>query len=85
MRSVSYTHLVQPILENAIYYGMEAMDDDGIISVRGYQKDGDVFLEISDNGLGMPEEAAAKLLTEGERVRSRGSGEMCIRDRYCIQ
>ena len=65
---------VQPILENAIYYGMEAMDDDGIISVRGYQKDGDVFLEISDNGLGMPEEAAAKLLTEGERVRSRGSG-----------
>ena len=66
--------VVQPILENAIYYGMEAMDDDGIISVRGYQKDGDVFLEISDNGLGMPEEAAAKLLTEGERVRSRGSG-----------
>ena len=65
--------VVQPILENAIYYGMEAMDDDGIISVRGYQKDGDVFLEISDNGLGMPE-AAAKLLTEGERVRSRGSG-----------
>ena len=42
--------------------------------MRGYQKDGDVFLEISDNGLGMPEEAAAKLLTEGERVRSRGSG-----------
>ncbi|MFR3320094.1 MAG: sensor histidine kinase [Lachnospiraceae bacterium] len=39
--------VVQPILENAIYYGMEAMDDDGIISVRGYQKDGDVFLEIS--------------------------------------
>lgn len=66
--------VVQPILENAIYYGMEAMDDDGVISVRGYQKDGDVFLEISDNGLGMPEEAAAKLLTEGERVRSRGSG-----------
>ena len=66
--------VVQPILENAIYYGMEAMDDDGIIAVRGYQKDGDVFLEISDNGLGMPEEAAAKLLTEGERVRSRGSG-----------
>ena len=66
--------VVQPILENAIYYGMEAMDDDGIISVRGYQKDGDVFLEISDNGLGMPEAAAAKLLTEGERVRSRGSG-----------
>ena len=66
--------IVQPILENAIYYGMEAMDGDGLIMVRGYREGADIFLEVSDNGLGMPEEAAARLLTEGERARSRGSG-----------
>ena len=66
--------IVQPILENAIYYGMEAMDGDGLIMVRGYREGSDIFLEVSDNGLGMPEEAAARLLTEGERARSRGSG-----------
>lgn len=66
--------VVQPLLENAIYYGMESMDGDGRILVRGYQKDGDVYLEVRDNGLGMPEEAAARLLTENDRERKRGSG-----------
>lgn len=66
--------VVQPILENAIYYGMEYMDGEGLIVIRGYRKDGDIYLEVQDNGLGMPEEAAAKLLQEGERERKRGSG-----------
>lgn len=66
--------VVQPLLENAIYYGMEYMDGEGQIIVRGYQKDGDVYLEVSDNGLGMPEEAAAQLLKENNRERKRGSG-----------
>lgn len=66
--------VVQPLLENAIYYGMEYMDGEGLITVRGYRKDGDVYLEVEDNGLGMPEEAAAQLLTENTRERKRGSG-----------
>ena len=66
--------VVQPLLENAIYYGMEYMDGEGLIIIRGYRKDGDVYLEVQDNGLGMPEEAAAQLLKENERERKRGSG-----------
>jgi two-component system sensor histidine kinase YesM len=66
--------VIQPLLENAIYYGMEYMDGEGQITVRGYRKDGDVCLEVEDNGLGMPEEAAARLLTENDRERKRGSG-----------
>lgn len=31
---------------------------DGLIMVRGYREGSDIFLEVSDNGLGMPEEAA---------------------------
>lgn len=66
--------VVQPLLENAIYYGMEYMDGEGRIVVRGYRKDDDVYLVVEDNGLGMPEEAAAQLLKENGRERKRGSG-----------
>lgn len=66
--------ILQPILENAIYYGMEYMDGEGQITVRGYRKGQDIFLEIQDNGLGMPEEEAEKLLLESHRERKRGSG-----------
>lgn len=66
--------ILQPILENAIYYGMEYMDGEGEITVTGYRQEQDIYIEIQDNGLGMPEEEAAKLLIEGQRERKRGSG-----------
>ena len=66
--------ILQPVLENAIYYGMEFMDGEGEIYVRGYRKDNDVYLEVEDNGLGMPEEEAEKLLTGEERPHKHGSG-----------
>lgn len=67
--------ILQPLLENAIYYGMEYMDDEGEIRVRGYFREGDIILEVSDNGPGMPEEEAAGLLRAGqEREHAKGSG-----------
>lgn len=66
--------VVQPLLENAIYYGAECMDGDGEITVAGYRKDNDVYLEVRDNGLGMPPEMVEALLTENNRVRKSGSG-----------
>ncbi len=64
--------IVQPILENAIYYG--AMDEDSVITVKGYEKDNDIYIEISDNGMGMPQEALENLLKEKAKTRGRGSG-----------
>lgn len=66
--------VLQPLLENAIYYGMEFMDGEGEIHVRGYRRDNDVYLEVEDNGLGMPEEEAAELLNGKERPHKHGSG-----------
>ena len=66
--------VLQPLLENAIYYGMEFMDGEGEIHVRGYRKGDDVYLEVEDNGLGMPEEEAAELLNGEERPHKHGSG-----------
>lgn len=65
--------VVQPILENAIYYGVKGMEEDGEISVRAW-KDGDIYIEVRDNGFGMPEEQVELLLTDNERARKSGSG-----------
>ena len=66
--------ILQPILENSLYYGMEYMDDEGEIHVRGFREGEDVILEVRDNGPGMKEDEAALLLTDPERKPSRGSG-----------
>ena len=66
--------IVQPLLENAIYYGVEHMDGEGEITLRGYEKDGDIVISVSDNGMGIPEETLATLLTDKARSRGKGSG-----------
>ena len=66
--------IIQPLIENAIYYGMEYMDGEGEIYIRAYTKDQELFIEVADNGPGMPEEQVAGLLTEESETRSRGSG-----------
>lgn len=66
--------IVQPLLENAIYHGVECMDGDGEIEVRGYRKDADIYIEVRDNGLGMSEETVDSLLKENDRVPTKGSG-----------
>ena len=67
--------IVQPLLENAIYHGMEFMDGDGEIRVRSYVgEDGDLYIDVEDNGSGIPEEVCWTLLTDETRVRSKGSG-----------
>lgn len=67
--------IVQPLVENAIYHGMEFMDGDGEIHIRAYCKDGDLYIDVVDNGLGMPQEQADALLTKDTgKVRGKGSG-----------
>ena len=66
--------IVQPLIENAIYYGVEHMDGEGEITVKGYEKDGDIYISVSDNGMGIPEETLKTLLVDKARSRGRGSG-----------
>ncbi|MBR3007910.1 MAG: sensor histidine kinase [Stomatobaculum sp.] len=68
--------ILQPIVENAIYHGMEFMDGDGEILVKAELKDGCTVMTVRDNGLGMTEETVEKLLSGDQpHVPSRrGSG-----------
>ncbi len=66
--------ILQPILENAINYGVRGLDDCGEIMVIGRLKDGNVILSVTDNGMGMSEEEVSLILTDSNRVHKHGSG-----------
>ena len=67
--------MLQPLVENAIYHGMEFKDGDGLIEIRAERKEDGLCFTVQDNGLGMTEEQVDSLLTEHAHVSSkRGSG-----------
>ncbi len=45
--------ILQPIIENALYHGLERCPTGGIIIIRAYTDSGLIYFEISDNGTGM--------------------------------
>lgn len=66
--------VLQPILENAINYGIREMDGCGIINVCGKKVDDRIILSVSDNGMGIPDDEIGFLLKDTNRIRKRGSG-----------
>ncbi len=68
--------IIQPILENAIYYGVGNLDEDdgGKILVTGRIEHGDIYISVEDNGMGMREEDVANILVENNKVPKHGSG-----------
>lgn len=65
--------VVQPLVENAIYHGMDFMDGDGLITIRAEIVGDELHLSVTDNGLGMKPEVVERLLIENTPV-SKGSG-----------
>ena len=67
--------IIQPILENAIYYGVKNMDEDGMIIVRDWKDGDDIYISVEDNGFGMGKEEVAQLLLEDRsKANHHGSG-----------
>lgn len=67
--------MLQPLVENAIYHGMEFMDGDGLITVKAWRKEDELYLSVADNGLGMTEDKVEMILTgKSTSGNGRGSG-----------
>lgn len=68
--------ILQPILENAIYYGVGDMDkdEDPRIVVRGWKQEQDIYIAVSDNGIGMRHEDVENILTGNQKAIKHGSG-----------
>lgn len=66
--------IIQPLLENAIYHGMEGMYEDGEIKIKIYTKDALVYIDVIDNGEGMTEAQVQKMMQGNVVSSKRGSG-----------
>ncbi len=67
--------MLQPLVENAIYHGMEFMDGDGEILVKAGLEKGKLCFLVADNGLGMTGEQVEQILSGKPHISSRrGSG-----------
>lgn len=75
MELTSLKLILQPLVENAIYHGMEFMDGEGEIKLSVIRKGEDLIIRVSDNGLGMTEDQVKSLFSDEVHVTStKGSG-----------
>ena len=54
---------LQPLVENAVKHGLEARTGDRTIEILGIDRDQDVELRVSDDGVGMSQEQVAAALS----------------------
>jgi two-component system sensor histidine kinase YesM len=82
--------ILQPLVENAIHHGIEEKTDGrGKISVRGWKEENCVWFMVEDNGIGMEQEVADKILT----MESKGYGvrnvderiRLCYGEKYAMK
>ena len=60
---------LQPLVENAIFHGIEPTGENGTITVTGREEGSDLVLCVTDDGAGIPPDILPTLLSE-ERPRS---------------
>lgn len=67
--------MLQPIVENAIMHGVAPSVGGGLILIKVYGENGDLVIEVMDNGPGMSQDKMKQLLFSGkEGSASRFSG-----------
>ncbi|MFT4004252.1 MAG: sensor histidine kinase [Lacrimispora sp.] len=66
---------LQPIVENAIFNGIEPSGRNGLIQIHVFAENGVLYITVRDNGIGISPEDIERLLTDTSRItRSNMSG-----------
>ncbi|MGP0583424.1 sensor histidine kinase [Paenibacillus timonensis] len=65
---------LQPIVENALMHGFGPSAHGGFLLIRVFEEDGDLKIEVMDNGQGMSKQSMEALMVANEEAPSRFSG-----------
>jgi sensor histidine kinase YesM len=91
---------LQPLVENSIQHGFEGIDYHGLVSVKGWENQGNLILRIEDNGIGMTaaqlslfqymindsaEQGVAGPVDQSIHQERRGLGVRSVADRIRIE
>jgi two-component system LytT family sensor kinase len=55
--------ILQPLVENAVQHGIEAQPEAGTVTILAEDRDEEVFVAVTDSGVGMDTDLVASLLT----------------------
>jgi len=66
--------LLSWVLENLIRNAVDAMDGEGVLTVRAHWREGAFTIEVEDNGKGMTKSVARKVFDPGFTTKERGWG-----------
>jgi two-component system LytT family sensor kinase len=72
--SIVPSMILQPLVENAIRHGIAPKIEGGTITLRSWRNQGRLFVEVRDDGVGIPEERVADVYDSGigmSNVRER--------------
>ena len=74
---------LQPIIENAIYHGINGLVDDGKITITVKSQENNIIMTVEDNGNGMTDEQIETIMNK-DRSDKSGIGIKNVNDRLKI-
>lgn len=76
--------ILQPLIENAVYHGIEMKGEKGTVEISVKEFEGDIHIIVSDDGVGIPETVLAELLDDlsnhADTKEQVGWGKIALRN-----
>ncbi len=68
-------NMIKSVLQNLIGNAIKFTNPGGRISVNAYQQKNSIYIEVEDNGIGIPEKNLQKLFVDEGQVTTRGTND----------
>lgn len=70
--------LLQPVVENAVFHGIEGVDRKGLLKIRACCRNNKIMFFIEDNGKGIKDDILMSIFEEENKVANRGINSIGI-------
>ncbi|MDQ0205734.1 two-component system sensor histidine kinase YesM [Alkalicoccobacillus murimartini] len=71
---------IQPIVENAVYHGLEAKETGGKVVVSTYRQDNTIIISVKDDGVGISTDRLDQIQDMLEEMESNGQNRIGLRN-----
>jgi len=72
--------MLQPIVENCLLHGIEPMEGQGLIIIKGYRVGEELKISVTDNGIGMNDNTLNRLMRDASANNKYGLSGIGIRN-----
>ncbi len=76
--------ILQPVVENAVNYGIRGIDYDGYIFLSVYGDKDNIYIKIKDNGAGMEQSTIERIMKQKHKRNADGSDAGGAADRNAV-